>query len=133
MTVLLSSHDMGEVDILCDRATILHHGRVALTGQLDELREVAPLGQHRLVTSDDDATTIAAALHAVTLAPHPRGGLALEASRPVLHDFVCDLGRRGISVQLLEQDVAPLTSLFFSLTADGGAAVEGAGPVAAVA
>jgi ABC-2 type transport system ATP-binding protein len=119
MTILLSSHDMGEVDVLCDRATILHHGRVALTGRLDELREAAPLGQHRLVTSDDTAAAAASVGHAVRLSPHPRGGLTLEASGPALHDFVCDLGRQGVSVQLLEQEVAPLTSLFFALTGEG--------------
>lgn len=37
-TVLLSSHILGEVEALCDRVTILRHGRAVATGTLDDLR-----------------------------------------------------------------------------------------------
>ncbi len=37
-TVLLSSHILAEVEALCDRVTILRHGRAVATGSLDDLR-----------------------------------------------------------------------------------------------
>ncbi len=37
-TVLLSSHILGEVEALCDRVTILRHGRTVRTGTLTDLR-----------------------------------------------------------------------------------------------
>lgn len=37
-TVLLSSHILAEVEKLCDRVTIIRHGRVVQSGTLDELR-----------------------------------------------------------------------------------------------
>ncbi len=37
-TVLLSSHILAEVEKLCDRVTIIRHGRAVQTGTLDELR-----------------------------------------------------------------------------------------------
>jgi sodium transport system ATP-binding protein len=35
--VLMSTHIMGEVALICDRAAIIHHGAIRTTGTLDEL------------------------------------------------------------------------------------------------
>ena len=37
-TVLLSSHILAEVEKLCDRVTIIRHGKAVLSGTLDDLR-----------------------------------------------------------------------------------------------
>ncbi len=39
-TVMLSSHVLAEVEKLCDRVTIIRHGRTVQTGTLDELRHL---------------------------------------------------------------------------------------------
>lgn len=39
VTVLLSSHNMFEVDILCDRIAMINEGRIVLTGTPAELKE----------------------------------------------------------------------------------------------
>ncbi|RDI55236.1 ABC transporter ATP-binding protein [Nocardia mexicana] len=39
-TVLLSSHILGEVEALCDRVSIIRHGRTVETGTLTELRHL---------------------------------------------------------------------------------------------
>ncbi|HZQ84023.1 MAG TPA: ABC transporter ATP-binding protein [Acidimicrobiales bacterium] len=117
VTVLLSSHDMAEVDTVCDSATILSRGRVASRGSLAELRRAAPLGRHHLVTSDDDAARGMAARHGVHVFAHAQRGLAVEAGPAEMHEFICDLGRHDVSVVVLEQELSPLTALFFELTA----------------
>jgi ABC-2 type transport system ATP-binding protein len=115
VTVLLSSHDMAGIDALCDSASILNRGRVLRRGSIGELRASAPAGRHRLETSDDDAALEVGRRHPVTVDRHERGGLALQAGRKELHDFVCELGRLDISVVLLEQEVPPLAALFYEL------------------
>ena len=40
-TVLLSSHILAEVEVLCDRVTIIRSGRTVLSGTLDELRHLS--------------------------------------------------------------------------------------------
>jgi len=39
VTILMSSHNMFEVDILCDRVAMIHEGRLILTGTPAELKE----------------------------------------------------------------------------------------------
>src|ERR1700744_1272343 len=51
MTVLLSSHLLAEVQVLCERAAIVAAGRIVYEGDLDELRRRAGL-RYRLDTPD---------------------------------------------------------------------------------
>ena len=115
VTVLLSSHDMVEIEAICDSASILNRGRLVRHGSMSDLRASAPAGRHRLETSDDDAALEVARRHPVVIDRHERGGLALQAGRKELHDLVCELGRLDISVVLLEQEVPPLAALFYEL------------------
>ena len=39
MTVLLTTHYMGEADALCDRVALMHHGRLQAVGTPAELKE----------------------------------------------------------------------------------------------
>jgi ABC-2 type transport system ATP-binding protein len=39
MTILITTHDMQEADVLCDRLTIMHKGRIAAMGSPAELKE----------------------------------------------------------------------------------------------
>jgi ABC-2 type transport system ATP-binding protein len=38
VTVILTSHDMGDVESICDRAIIINHGRKIYDGKIDELK-----------------------------------------------------------------------------------------------
>src|SRR5947209_19278726 len=52
MTVLLSSHQLAEVEELCNRVGIIRAGRIAYQGTLEELRAGSGTG-YRLRTTDD--------------------------------------------------------------------------------
>ncbi|MDX6740468.1 ATP-binding cassette domain-containing protein [Actinocorallia sp. A-T 12471] len=41
-TVLLTTHDLGDIERLCRRVMVIDHGRLAFDGTLDELRATAP-------------------------------------------------------------------------------------------
>ena len=55
VTVVLSSHDMAQVEEICDSVTVLHHGRAVFAGSLDKMRADATDAVWRLRTSDDAA------------------------------------------------------------------------------
>jgi ABC-2 type transport system ATP-binding protein len=120
VTVILSSHDMAQVEQICDSVTILHRGKVACTGRLDAMRADAPDPVWLLRTSDDGAA-LGAARHATGVKASSRddgGGLVVHASQDSLDGYVLALGRDGIAVRGLELDITPLESLFFQLTGD---------------
>jgi ABC-2 type transport system ATP-binding protein len=124
LTVLLSSHDMAQVEEICDSVTVLHHGKVVFAGGLSIMREDAPEPVWRLRTTDD-AGAVEAARHlsGVKASAQDEGGLVVYAAQDRLDAYVLQLGRHGVALRGLQLEVTPLESLFFQLT--GGAAPTG--------
>jgi ABC-2 type transport system ATP-binding protein len=117
LTVLLSSHNMDEVEEICDNVTIMRSGRVAFHGSIDALRTRAPDPAHRLATADDDRAVELAATHpGVTVTRQPDGSLALRAQLAAADAYLIALGQAGIAVRALTLERTPLESLFFLLT-----------------
>jgi ABC-2 type transport system ATP-binding protein len=118
VAVLLSSHDMTQVEQMCDTVTVLRRGRVAFAGTLDALRRQAPAAAWQVSTSDDVAaaalaqTVPAVAVSAVT------GGLLVVADQAALDAYVLRLGRVGVAVRALAQERSPLAGLFFQLVGE---------------
>ena len=117
VAVLLSSHDMAEVEDLCDAVTILRRGRVVWDGPLERLRAEAPAPVMRLETSDDArALSLARKLPRVRIEPAPDRGLTVSAGGADLDRLVLHLAVAGIAVRRLEVEQTPLESMFFTLT-----------------
>ncbi|MFF7598878.1 ABC transporter ATP-binding protein [Streptomyces mirabilis] len=115
LTVLLSSHDMGEVEQICDDVTIMRTGTVAYHGSIATLREQAPAQAHRITTTDDDATEELA--HGRGLEVTRTGdGLAVHGSQEDIDALITDIVGAGIALRGLGLDKTPLESLFFMLT-----------------
>ena len=54
-TIILASHDMAEVEDLCDRIAILTGGRIAFIGTVEQLNET--IGKHYNITIRTDNKT----------------------------------------------------------------------------
>ena len=117
VAVVLSSHDMNQVGELCDTVTVLDHGRVAFAGDLDLARATAPDPSWRLSTSDDRAAAaVGAQRPGLLVCADHRGGLRIVAGRDRLDAYVIELGRTGVAVRALAEDVTALEALFFTLS-----------------
>jgi len=115
--VVLSRHDMIEVDELCATVTVLNAGRVIFSGAVDDVRRRAPASVHVLRTSDDEAARLVAPAHiGVKVTAAIDGGLDVSADVASLDAYVIALGCAGIAVRALEHRVRPLESLFLELT-----------------
>lgn len=120
--VLLSSHQLGEVEQICDRITVISRGRLVYDGTLDDLRggaalviKAAPLheaerhlvavfGRQRVTARDHEIRVAAGASDA------PR------ASRELL--------RSGIDLIELRREERSLEEVFLAMTGDGGGGVD---------
>ncbi len=117
VAVLLSSHQIGEVEAICDTYTVLARGRVVWDGTSAQMRAEAPPSAYSIHTSDDaGALAIAGEEQGVRAVPAPGGGLTVEADGATLDRFVLALGRAGVAVRRLELTTGSLESMFFALT-----------------
>ena len=117
VSVLLSSHQIGEIETGCDSFVILSEGRVVWAGTAAELRDQAPPSAYRIVTSDDTRAVVIAGEQAdIRTEGHSGEGLVVRADQAALDRLVLSLGRAEVAVRGLELLVSPLASMFFSLT-----------------
>ncbi len=130
MTVLLSSHQLPEVQELCDRVAIVDRGRVVYEGALADLRRQGGT-RYTLRTADDErALTLLRSQPGVGQAASASGGLEFQAQEHDVGEVSLALGRAGIAILALTPQLASLEDLFFRLTE--GASEDGPGERGAV-
>jgi ABC-2 type transport system ATP-binding protein len=123
LTVLLSSHDMSEVEEICDNVTIMRTGSVVYHGDISELRQRAPEQGHRVSTDDDQRALALAQQHPdLVVTEAEDSGLVVAGRQSDVDAYVRALVTSGLTLRGLELTEAPLETLFFMLTetAPGG-------------
>ena len=119
VAVLLSSHQIGELEKVCDSYTFMHEGRIVWTGSADALVAQAPASAYALSTSDDERALAIAGEHpGVRAGRSPRGQLTIAVGQSRLDPFVLALADARVAVRRLELLVSPLESMFFALSGD---------------
>ncbi len=122
ITVLLSSHQLPEVQDLCDRVAIVDRGSVVYEGALADLRRQGGAG-YRLRTSDDErALAIAREQPGIEHAHPGEHGLSFQADEREVGSLSLALGQAGVAILSLTPELATLEDLFFRLTEAGSAA-----------
>jgi ABC-2 type transport system ATP-binding protein len=120
ITVLLSSHLMGEVEALCNRVAILAGGRVRFEGALADAVAQGD-GRHRLETTDPGrALDICRAAPGVHDVRADGAAVELSADRAAVAALTLALGEAGIGIVALVP-CGGLEALFFDLTDPEGA------------
>jgi ABC-2 type transport system ATP-binding protein len=135
MTVLLSSHQLPEVQELCDRVAIVDSGRVVYEGALADLRRQGGTS-YRLRTGDDGrALSLLRGQPALSGVVAGSQGIEFSAQEHDVGELSLALGRAGIAILALTPQLATLEDLFFRLTetAADGERPNGASDGAAVA
>ncbi len=148
-TILLSTHILSEVEATCDRALVIHRGRLVAQGSLDELSGLASGRGATLRLRPSPETTrerVEAVLRAepllgaVRVAPHAaaegEGSLVIElelgegGDGRELERTITALVHAGFGVESATPRRAALDDVFRSLTRPEGAAAPSAGGAA---
>ncbi|GAB3213197.1 ABC transporter ATP-binding protein [Marinactinospora thermotolerans] len=79
-TILLTTHDLGDVERLCRRVMVIDHGRLAFDGDLSALRATAPSPRTLIVDLTAPAPPIEVAGATATRVEGPRQWLELSAN-----------------------------------------------------
>jgi ABC-2 type transport system ATP-binding protein len=121
ITVLLSSHQMMEVEELCNRVAIIRSGRIAYEGSLAELRDRAGVSYRLRTTDDARARDVCSAQPGVELVETSEVGLVFKASdEDAVAALSVALAESGAPVLELTPRQATLEDLFFQLTEGDG-------------
>jgi ABC-2 type transport system ATP-binding protein len=116
ITVLLSSHQLPEVQELCDRVAIVDRGRVVYEGALADLRRQGGAGYRLRTTDDTQALQIARVQRGIEHAVSGQHGLGFQAQEQDVGALSLALAQAGIGILTLTPELATLEDLFFRLT-----------------
>ena len=131
-TVLLSTHILTEVEMACDRALVIHQGRLVAEGGVESLRQGA---QHRSLllllrredARDEDVLSDAGATLIGTESDGwERWRVSLKREQAALapEELVRRLVQAKISVREVKEELASLEDVFSELTNEPGGARE---------
>lgn len=124
--IVLSSHRMDDLAVLCSEVTILSTGRVVFSGPVGKLAAESGVLDYRLRTSDLEGTRRIATDTPGILVPAEGGSharpetLVVRGPEPAIDELVARLVGAGTAVRELAPVVAPLEAAFLALT-DGAA------------
>jgi ABC-2 type transport system ATP-binding protein len=116
MTILLSSHLLGEVEELCNRVAIVRSGRIVYEGALDELKRSAGGGYGLRTTDIARSAAIARAQDGIHDVRERAGEIVFTAGEQAAAQLSIALGEAGIGIVALVPETVSLESLFFRLT-----------------
>ncbi len=120
ITVLLSSHQLPEVQELCDRVAIVDRGRVVYEGALADLRRQGGAGYRLRSTDDTRALSVARAQPGIENVASGEHGLGFQAQEQDVGALSLALAQADIGILALTPELATLEDLFFRLTETNG-------------
>ena len=125
-TVMLSSHDLGVVQALCDRVIIIHSGRVVTDERIGTLLELFRPRGYRVrldgALPEAQKARLGGLFGEMTVAADAEGGTALdvELHEPqTMYDLVDALRDGGAAIRSVERRSRSLEEVFLSLTQRG--------------
>ena len=118
VAVLLNSHLLGEVELVCDRVAIVDRGRVVRAGRLDAMIGAGPQIRVRLDRVDERALAILGGLGEVMAVDDTTVVLAAEGTDPAAA-VAAELVRAGYGLQALIPVHRSLEDIFVGLVSEG--------------
>jgi ABC-2 type transport system ATP-binding protein len=113
-TTVLSTHMMHQVEALCDRVALIHHGTLVVYGQLDEIRRRYSPNEVIVWTATD---LVALGVQATQ---HKAGGWRVELPpSATAAGYLEELVRNGVTIDRYEPLVARMDEIFVHLVGGG--------------
>jgi len=116
ITLLLSSHLLGEVEELCNRVAIIRKGRIVYEGQLQDLLATASTGYRLRSPEPDRARALLLNQPGIREVVSADGALRFQADEDAVAALSIALGQARIGVTALVPETASLEELFLGMT-----------------
>jgi len=118
-TILLSSHNLDEVQRVCDRIALIHKGEIKLYGELDKLQRERGQGGVEIETASEIPPSILTELQAlpgVSIRDQRGKMLTLNVAASVdVSSIVTLLAGRGVKIEQFKKQAASLEEMYTTI------------------
>lgn len=115
-TIVMCTHQMNQVEMLCDRLVLIDHGQVLLEGSLEEVRERFASNQILIQSDNPLPQEIAGVESIVKEGLHYR---LTPSGNLTAHDLLRELVRQGINLNTFQVAVPSLDEIFIQVVKEG--------------
>jgi ABC-2 type transport system ATP-binding protein len=115
-TILLSSHNLDEVQRVCNRIALIHKGQIRLSGELEKLQQEMSHGEVIVETAQpipEAVTAELANLPGICIREQKEKVLSLKASKEV--DVVAFLVQHGVRIEQFKKQEASLEEIYTTI------------------
>ena len=117
-TTILSTHQMNQVEALCDRIAMINRGRLMVYGEVDEVRRSHSLPEVR-VHARGPLPPVPAVASAIDDGEGSWRLMLADGSAP--HEALATLVRAGATIDRFEPMLAPMEDIFLRVVREGQA------------
>jgi len=118
-TILLSSHNLDEVQRICDRIVLIHKGEIKLYGELDKLQRERGQGGIEIETASEIPPPIIVELQAlpgISIRDQREKMLTLNVAASVdVFSIVTLLAARGVKIEQFKKQAASLEEMYTTI------------------
>jgi len=124
-TILLSSHNLDEVQRICDRIALIHKGQIRLYGELEELQRTMGHGGIEIETALPIPLSVVAELQRmpdITIREQRDRVLTLSANSSIdVSSIVALLASKGVRVEQFKRQEASLEEMYTTIVREAEA------------
>jgi ABC-2 type transport system ATP-binding protein len=118
-TILLSSHNLDEVQRICNRIALIHKGEIRLAGELDKLQHQMSHGEVMVETTDAVPPPVIAELNALpnvrVNAQHERNLILTIGEGTDISGIVALLSARGVKIEQFKKQQASVEEIYTTI------------------
>ncbi len=119
MTILLSSHNLDEVERICDRIALIHKGQIKLYGELEKLQLAMGRGGMEMETAEPIPPAVLTDLQSIQgiTIREQRGKLLIFSADHQIYasDIVVFLDSKGVKVEQFKKQEVSLEEMYTSI------------------
>jgi len=123
-TILLSSHNLDEVQRICNRVALIHQGQIRLSGELDKLQHEMGRGEVIIETAEPVPSSVLAGLKemsGIDIRDQQQNILKLSASDGMdISGIVTRLAVAGVRIEQIRKQEASLEEIYTTILKETG-------------
>jgi ABC-2 type transport system ATP-binding protein len=123
-TILLSSHNLDEVQRICNRIALIHKGQIRLYGELDKLQKEMSHGEVMIETGEPISETVILDLKnipGVSVLENQDTMLRLSVTKDVaVSSVITFLVSRGVKIEEVKKPEASLEDIYTTILKEAG-------------
>jgi ABC-2 type transport system ATP-binding protein len=124
-TILLSSHNLDEVQRICNRIALIHKGEIKLFGELEEMQRKMGGGEVEVETSapvDEEVLADLKGLPELKVLSNTNKTLVFSVDKGTtgVSDIIALLGQRGVKIEQIKRREASLEEIYTAILKEEG-------------